>query len=483
MSITLRPYQHKFIFDIRECIKKFKHVLASCATGGGKSKCFISIAKGCIEKGKTTLIITESTSIYKQIHQEIKDTVNIGDGVKEFYLHPNKIYVAMAQTLAKRPGLIKQLQDLNDKLLIINDEAHVSTANKVLLQLRDAYLIGVTATPNFDDAPHLPKIYDSIVVGPQAQELVELGWLSPYFHYERKIVDLSKLKKSQKGDYSEESQMIAFDKKEVFDNIVEDLKKFEFYKGMIFCSSIKHCKDIVEKLRILNYNVSECHSKNPNTDYELFQFTHGINELCVSVGSLTKGFNFDPIDFIILNRCTNSLSLYHQMTGRGSRISPPTGKKRFTIIDYGRHATRHKPWNYEHDWENMWNKKQKKEGVAPIKICKKCGFMMHVNVNPCPECGEITIHVPDEKEVKATELVEITSKYNELRGRAISTLNVNELYNYVQMTNKKAFGTRIARSKGLSFLSAYASLNKWKYGWYNNIKEDIKLEFTDIIIR
>lgn len=478
--VTLRPYQNNFINNIRESIKLHKHILACAATGSGKSKVFISIAKGSVEKNRTVLIVSESTKIYGQIHKEIGDTVNIGDGIKDFYVQPNKIYVAMAQTLAKRPNLIKQFQDLKENLLIINDEAHIGTATKLLKQLTDAYLIGFTATPNYKDAKHLPELYKSIVIGPQAQELVEQNYLSPYFHYERQIADLSKLKKKG-SEYTEDSQRQVFQKAEVFDGFIEDLQKFNFHKCMVFCASIEHCTDTVNRLRALNYNVSECHSKNKQSDFELFQFTNGANDICVSVGSLTKGFDEPAVDLIVLLRATLSLSLYSQMCGRGSRLF--LGKSKFTVLDYGGNGTRHKPWNYLHSWDEMWNKLPKEKGVAPIKICKGCGFMMSVSVNPCPECGEITIHIPSEKEIKETQLVEITANYNKLRGRNISTLSALELFHYVSQTNKKEFAKRIAKAKGSLYLNEYAKLMKWKYGWQNHTIADTKLNYADIVIK
>ena len=479
--MNLRPYQVRFINDIRIALRTNRNIIACAATGSGKSKVFISIVKGAIENKRTALIITESTSIYGQIHKEIGNTINIGDGIKEFYLEPNKIYVAMAQTLAKRPGLIEQFNNLGNKLLIINDECHVGTATNVLLKLQDAFLIGFTATPDFRKAKHLPILYNDIVIGSQPQELIESGFLSPYFHFERQVADLSKLEKSNTGDYTEKSQEKVFEKAEVFDGILEDINKFEFHKCMIFCASINHCIDVVTKLRALNYDVSECHSKNKNTDYELFQFTNGSNNICVSVASLTKGFDFPSIDLIILYRATLSLPLYCQMIGRGSRTV--IGKNKFTVLDYGGNGTRHKPWNYERDWSEMWNGKQKDAGVVPIKLCSNCGFIMPAKTNPCPECGTVTIYIPTEEDKKATELIEITQKYNSLRGRNISTLTPLELYNYVQATNKKIFGIRIAKAKGSYFLQQFAMHSKWKNGWNRNIIADTNLNFADIIIK
>ena len=387
----------------------------------------------------------------------------------------------MVQTLSKRKGLIEQFNLLGDKLLIINDECHIGTSTKLLQKLPNAYLIGFSATPDFRKAKHLPLIYKDIVIGSQPQELVESGFLSPYYHYERQVADLSKLEKASTGEYTEKSQELVFEKAEVFEGLLDDLKKFNFYKCMIFCASIDACSNLVVKLRGLDYTVSECHSKNKDTDLELFNFTHGNNAICVSVSSLTKGFDFPAIDLIILNRASTSLPLVSQMIGRGSRVF--AGKSKFTVLDYGGNGTRHKPWNYEHDWGSMWNGKQKKEGVSPIKICPSCGFMMSNKLKICPECNFEYQDVIVEVDKKETELIEITEKYNLLRGKKISKLTPLELYQYVKMTNKKPFAIRIAKSKGEEFLTEYAKHSKWKYGWWNHIKPDIYLEFTDITIK
>jgi len=479
--IELRPYQNKFVSEIRVSLAKYKKIIACAATGSGKSKVFISISRAAIAKGKTVLIISESRKIYSQIHEEIGDSYNIGDGVKEFYVKPNSIFVAMAQTLARREGLIKQFQDLGADLIIINDEAHIGTATKLLLNFPDAYLIGFTASPFYKNAKHLPDLYNEIVVGPQPQELIELGFLSPYKHFERQVADLSKLKKSG-GDFTEASQELVFGSLQVFEGVLDDLYNFDYKKCMIFCASINHCEDVASKLLILGFKVSRVHSKNPNSDFELFNFTSGGNNICVSVGSLTKGFDYPPIDLVILNRATTSAALYLQMCGRGSRIAPD--KNLFTVLDYGRNGSRFKLWTYEHDFAELWKYKPKKEGAAPLKSCPECGFMMAANAGECPECGFVF-----EEDLKAkgkppeTELIELTDAFNKLRGFKISTLTPRELVTYAKTTGKKEFAKRIAKSKGDPFLSDYGTLSGWKHGWKHFIKHEPDLQFNDITIK
>lgn len=479
--MKLRPYQELFISNIRQELGAKKRIIACAATGSGKSKVFISITRDAVAKGRRVLIISESIKIYKQISEEIGGCQNIGNGIKEERINMDaRIFVAMAQTLAKRELLVRWFASLGQELLVITDESHVGTPAKLLKQIPDAYHIGFTATPDFRFAKHLPELYNGIVIGPQPQELVDAGYLSPYYHYARKVVNLTGLKKGHGGDFTEKSQEMAFEKKEVFEGLLDDLLKFTFKKCMIFCASIKHAHFVTEELRRFGYGVSEVHSKNDRSDYELFQFTSGPNKICVSVGALTKGFDYPEIDLIVLNRATISLPLYLQMCGRGSRKAE--GKDRFTVIDMGGNGQRLGLWNVDREWDEMWSKRLKEKGVAPVKSCPKCDFLCRTSATHCPNCNHEFIKVVSIKPKKETELVELTAGYNLLRGKKISDLTPKELSCYAKFTGKKHFAIRIARSKGGAFLGEYTKTMGYKAGFIYHNQPDSTIEFNNITI-
>jgi superfamily II DNA or RNA helicase len=74
--------------------------------------------------------------------------------------------------------------------------------------------------------------------------------------------------------------------------------------------------------------------------------------ILTSVSILTTGFDEPTIQTVILNRATTSLTLYHQMIGRGSRRLP--NKKTFGIIDLGNNTDRFGEWNAPIDWKHVF---------------------------------------------------------------------------------------------------------------------------------
>jgi type I site-specific restriction endonuclease len=74
--------------------------------------------------------------------------------------------------------------------------------------------------------------------------------------------------------------------------------------------------------------------------------------ILTSVGILTTGFDEPTVETIILNRATRSLTLYHQMIGRGSRRLP--NKSEFKIIDLGNNVRRFGYWQDYINWHDAF---------------------------------------------------------------------------------------------------------------------------------
>ncbi len=111
-------------------------------------------------------------------------------------------------------------------------------------------------------------------------------------------------------------------------------------------------------------------------------FNDTPNAMITNVGILNAGFDCPSVDVVILYRATKSISLFLQMCGRGSRTTE--SKKEFTILDFGNNIQRHGFWEQEREW-NL-KKKNKKEGLAPVKDCPECFAILPARVMECPHC-------------------------------------------------------------------------------------------------
>ena len=57
--------------------------------------------------------------------------------------------------------------------------------------------------------------------------------------------------------------------------------------------------------------------------------------------TLTEGFDVPSVNSVILARPTQSIALYHQMVGRGLRLSPETEKRDCLVICQSGNVSRH----------------------------------------------------------------------------------------------------------------------------------------------
>lgn len=464
MTYTLRPYQEKLKLDASRAAAEHKHVIVQAPGGTGKTKTFLSIAKSANEKSRAVLIISERTAVYQQIAEE-SNGIRIGDGIKYVNVYSGGLYVAMAQTLSRRPKIIDQFNSLQKEVIVIVDECHISTAKSVLDKLFNRITIGFTATPDYRIAKHLPQYFNALVTTEQTKWFIENGYLCDYQHIVRKSGKATNSLKKTGGDFNEVEQRKFFGTEEHYRELFKDLSSIPFKKCMLFTASIKHADEVYERMTKEGYSCSIAHSKRPDYDFQLARFRE-LNEtnIIISVGSLTTGFDFPEVDCIVLYRATTSLALYLQMIYRADR---PKEGMFFWVLDYGMNGERHGTYDQDRDWHKLWRKpeKRKREGVAGIKICPECDSMIFVAATVCKFCKHEFPKIIN-KEIGEAE--DITNKKSHLIGKRISELSPRELALYANLYDKRPFAARVARSREQNspgFLQEYSRAMGYKSGW------------------
>ncbi len=358
----LYDFQHEAIEQIFERLRKYPgrySLLYQLPTGGGKTVIFSKIAKRYIEEtGKKVLILTHRIELCGQtssmldefgVHNKV-----INSKVKEL---PDQreytCFVAMVETLNNR--LKEDMIEIDNLGMVIVDEAHYNSFRKLFRYFEQCILLGVTATPLSSNI-NLPMKdnYKELIVGNSISALIEKAFLARAATYSYDVM-LSSLKIGINGDYTVKSSEMLYNNFSMQDKLLHAYEeKCKGKKTLIFNNGINTSRHVLKLFADAGYEIR--HIDHTSSEQERKEVLHWLkvtpDAIVTSVSILTTGFDEPTVEAIILNRATRSLTLYHQMIGRGSRVLPH--KKDFTVIDLGNNALRFGLWDSHVDWQDIF---------------------------------------------------------------------------------------------------------------------------------
>ncbi|MCH1587980.1 MAG: DEAD/DEAH box helicase family protein [Flavobacteriales bacterium] len=362
----LYGYQKNAIDTIMSRIRKFPegyNLLYQLPTGGGKTVIFSELAKRFIlETGKRVLILTHRIELLGQTSSMLTEigvpNKIINSKVKELEDSDDHwCFVAMVETLNNR--LNDEQIEFADLGLVVVDEAHYNSFRKLFKHFDSQILLGVTATPLSSNIKlPLHDNYSELIVGESIANLVGQGFLAKAGTYSYDV-NLRALKVGINGDYTVSSS------ERLYGNFLMQEKLLYAYeekakgtKTLIFNNGINTSKQVQAMFEEEGYacmHLDNTHSEKERADI-LHWFHTTPDAVLSSVSILTTGFDEPSVETIILNRATKSLTLYHQMIGRGSRILKH--KSAFTVIDLGNNARRFGLWDAHINWHDIFKSPQ-----------------------------------------------------------------------------------------------------------------------------
>lgn len=358
----LYPFQERTVRKIIEELetngKRF-NLLFQLPTGGGKTVIFSEIAKRFIEKtGEKVLILTHRIELSVQTSRQL-ETLGVSNKVisSEVKNIPDQdrfmCFTAMVETLNNR--LNDNEHFIKGVGLVIVDEAHYNSFRKIFQFYREGNILGVTATPlSSNRTLPLNDNYQKLIVGESIASLIEGGYLADADTYTYDV-NLHGLKIGSNGDFTVNSSDV------VYGNYFMQEKLLFAYeenalgdKTLIFNSGIDTSLRVEETFKKRGYPVRHLDSTFSDKDRKnvIRWFKETKDAVLTSVGILTTGFDEPTVQTIILNRATRSLTLYHQMIGRGSRKLP--NKDRFKVIDLGNNVRRFGFWQDYLNWQDAF---------------------------------------------------------------------------------------------------------------------------------
>lgn len=481
--IQLYDYQRKYVESLRNSIKNGnKRVVLCASTGSGKTVMFSYMVSEHLKRGGRAIIFTHRSELLTQAngtfqHFGIEAETITANSTPDL---SKSCHIAMVETFNSRKESLSLF--LHTKTLVIFDEAHLQNFTKIMpLISENSIVIGATATPYRKPKEiQMSDFYSDLIHEVDTLDLIDLGKLNPAKSFGIPI-DLTGLKKSGE-DYDTANY---YSENKVYEGVVENWKKNAWFtKTILFASNIASSKEVCNEFISNGYKAKHVDGSMSVTErIEIFEwFDKTPDAILCNCGIATAGFDQHDIQTVILYRATTSLPLFLQMCGRGSRLSPQTGKKHFNILDFGNNISRHGFWEDRREWKLKYEKKSTRENAAVIKECPECYALNYASAKFCTICG-VEFPKTEKEEREEIELQEL--KRIETSGRKISQLSVNELIILQRAKKlKSAFVWRVLRSMGIEYVRYYADCMGYSDGWIYRQQEVLNdCEYRDYEIR
>ena len=403
MDICLRPYQQQLIDDVGyEYSEGRRRVCAVAPCGAGKTIMTAWMARGTALSGRRAIFMVHRQELIEQTSATftamgIRHGLIAAGAAKEYDL---PVQIASVQTL------IHRLSQVQAPDLLICDECHHIVANtyrKIVDQFSSSYVLGVTATPERIGGQGLGEIFQSLVLGPSAADLIAAGNLTKYDYYAPPTKFDPAAAHVRFGEYVKNDLLSQMDDADVIGDIVTNYKNLADGKRAIcYCINRAHSEHVAASFRAAGIPAlhidGETHKAVRARAIEDFR-TGRLQILC-NAELLGEGFDVPAMEAVILARPTASLTLYIQQSMRPLRPDPNNPEKRAVIIDHVGNVFRHGMPDEEREW-SLETKKRKPRATA-IKVCPACYTAVPSTARTCP-CGHVFAAAPEERKITETD--------------------------------------------------------------------------------
>jgi DNA repair protein RadD len=190
-----------------------------------------------------------------------------------------------------------------------------------------------------------PSVEDGYEIG--IGDLIERGWLCPPVPkpMETKL-DVSGVREWG-GDFVASELAAAVDVEAITRSAVDEIVAYGQNRRswLVFGSSVEHAHHIRDAIRARGFTAETITGNTPPEERARLVDAYKAGEIqCLTnCDVLTVGFDAPATDLILVLRPTKSRGLWIQICGRGTRLSPETGKTNCLVLDFGGNAERFGP--------------------------------------------------------------------------------------------------------------------------------------------
>ena len=337
MGQELRPYQQQARERIHaEWENGHTRTLLVLPTGTGKTIVFASVAADQVRAGDRVLILAHRGELLEQAADKLQRSTGLVSAVEKADATCLntwfRVVVGSVQTLQRTARLERFSHDYFGTIII--DEAHHAITDgyrRILDYFGSAKVLGVTATPDRGDMRNLGEVFDSLAFEYKLTDAIKEGYLCRIMAQTIPLkLDISSVTMSG-GDYAVGDLGTALDP--YLEQIAAEMaQRCKGRKTVVFLPLIKTSQKFRDLLNSHGFRAAEVNGQSPDRKEVLADFDAGkYNVLCNSM-LLTEGWDCPSVDCVVVLRPTKVRSLYSQMVGRGTRLSP--GKSDLLLLDF-----------------------------------------------------------------------------------------------------------------------------------------------------
>ncbi len=346
-AITLRPYQQTCVERVLAAYAqqpKGGKTLLVLPTGGGKTIVFTEIAR---RLGLNTLIIAHRQELLQQAADKFRlvdPTAVIGIVKGGCHEYGAPVTVASVQTIS-RPLHLKALKRFGYGLVII-DECHHSAAagyQAVLDVLPEAFVLGVTATPDRLDKQSIESIFGEPVFSSSILDMVEQGYLCDLRAVAIRTTTSLDEVHTQAGDFKADELEEVIDTPERNERVVNGyLSHCKGRQALCFAVTVAHASHLADTFNKMGVSAAIVSGETPPELRKsiLHDYERGELEVVCNYEVLTEGYDAPQTSCVIMARPTKSRALFVQCIGRGTRLAP--GKRDCIVIDVTDNCLKHR---------------------------------------------------------------------------------------------------------------------------------------------
>lgn len=310
-------------------------------TGTGKTVLFAEISR--LAKGPV-LVLAHRQELVEQARAKIAawcdDVVAVEMAQQRGFTRPDgaraKIAVASIQTMRQRLAAVPR----DAFRIVVVDEAHHATSDsyRSVIDHFDAYLLGVTATPDRSDRVPLGEVFEAVAFEYDMLTAIHDGWLCPIRSFlVQTQADFSGVRKVAGELATREVEEVLTQELHLAEVVTPILRERDGRPTIVFAASVAHAHALC---RVINEQTGDplfAAALDGSSPFEvrapvIERFRRGEIRVLVNCSLFTEGFDVPQIALVAIARPVLSRSFYAQMVGRGTRLAD--GKQDLLVLDF-----------------------------------------------------------------------------------------------------------------------------------------------------